>query len=52
MFGSKFEVEDIQDAIKYLTTENLNSEYDAVIEKYLFERGDVSAKILDYFGIK
>ena len=47
-----FKDEEITSAIEYLMTEDLNSEYDTVIRKYLFERGNVSAKILDYFGIE
>ena len=51
MLQRDYEIEEVESAIKYLMSEDLSLEFDAAIEKYLFEKGNVSAKILDHFGI-
>ena len=50
-FNSDYDVKNVEKAIEHLTNKNFNSEFDMVVDKYLFKKGNVSAKILDYFGI-
>ena len=47
---TNFEYEDLKEAVEYLTSNDFDSEFDAAIKKYLFEKGNVSAKILDHCG--
>ena len=47
-FEAQYDIDKFKESVQFLTSADLDSEFDMSIKNHLFEKGNVSKKILDY----